>query len=98
SQGTDAAPEAASPDSMDAIEASRRTLAESLRQLGVESDIDAERIYDGAWCFRMPGSGAGIVIGRHGQTLDAIEYLLNRLSSHGRPSLSRITVDVEGYR
>jgi len=98
SQGTDAAPEAASPDSMDAIEAARRTLAEILRQLGVESDIDAERIDDGSWCFRIPGSGAGIVIGRHGQTLDAIEYLLNRISSHGSPSLSRITVDVEGYR
>jgi spoIIIJ-associated protein len=98
SQGTSAAPEAGEQPSFDTIETARRTLAEILRQLGVESNIDAEHVDDGSWCFRIPGSGAGIVIGRHGQTLDAIEYLLNRIASHGSPSLSRITVDVEGYR
>ena len=80
------------------VQAARRTLAEILRQLGVEPDVVAERVDDGSWQFRIPGHGAGIVIGRHGQTLDAIEYLLNRIASHGGPMLSRITLDVEGYR
>ncbi len=44
------------------------------------------------------GEGAGIVIGRYGQTLDAVEYLLNRIASHETEAPVRIAIDVEGYR
>jgi spoIIIJ-associated protein len=80
------------------IAGARDTLAEILRQLGVEPSVEIERNGDDSWCFRMPASGSGIVIGRHGQTLDAIEYLLNRIAGRAGSAPIRITVDVEGYR
>jgi YidC/Oxa1 family membrane protein insertase len=53
---------------------------------------------DGTWLFTIEGDGAGIVIGRHGQTLDAIEYLMSRIASHEAGNPVRISLDVEGYR
>jgi spoIIIJ-associated protein len=82
----------------DAIEAARKTLVEILQHLGVETAVEAERTDDDTCMFRVPGGSTGIVIGRHGQTLDAIEYLLNRIASQGRMTSTRIALDVEGYR
>jgi spoIIIJ-associated protein len=79
--------------------AARRAFDEILRHLGVEARVEAAADGDGSWRLAIAGEGAGIVIGRHGQTLDAIEYLLNRIASQGGSgSSSRIVVDVEGYR
>jgi len=80
------------------IESARHALLEILGHLGVEATVEIERHDDDACTFRVPGDAAGIVIGRHGQTLDAIEYLLNRIASQGRMTSTRIAVDVEGYR
>jgi spoIIIJ-associated protein len=90
-----------SPSDDAAVEASIATakaaFQEILRHLGVESQIDVRRSDDG-WRFGITGEGAGIVIGRHGQTLDAIEHLVNRIASHRSGVLSKIAVDTEGYR
>ena len=88
----------APPATDDAIESARLALLEILRHLGVEAAVEIDRQDDSACTFRAPGSDGGIVIGRHGQTLDAIEYLLNRIASQGRMTSTRIAVDVEGYR
>jgi spoIIIJ-associated protein len=90
---------AADPERLqDGVAAARRTLEEILRQLGVDDRVEMGGPTEGAWSFRIAESDAGIVIGRHGQTLDAIEYLLNRIASHASESALRIEVDIEGYR
>jgi spoIIIJ-associated protein len=81
-----------------ALEAAEMVLEEILAQLGVESPVEASTAEDGSHWFSIAGEGAGIVIGRHGQTLDAIDYLLNRVASHRAGGLVRIVLDVEGYR
>jgi spoIIIJ-associated protein len=88
------------PGSLDrAIVAARRTLEEILRHLGVdEPRVDVSASDDGGWRFGLPRDVAGLVIGRHGQTLDAIEHLLKRVASHGSHMAARIVVDVDGYR
>ena len=53
----------------------------------------------GTFVLDVKGDSGGLVIGRRGQTLDALEYLVNRIvarSEDGSPS--RVVVDVEGYR
>jgi spoIIIJ-associated protein len=81
-----------------AIESARLALLEILQHLGVGTAVEIDRQDDDVCTFRVPGSDAGIVIGRHGQTLDAIEYLVNRIASQGRMTSTRIVLDVEGYR
>ena len=81
------------------VHAALSTLVEILRHLGVSSNpfIDGPD-GDGAWSLRLSGPDVAIVIGRHGQTLEAIDYVLNRVGFAKDPSAPRITVDVEGYR
>jgi len=46
----------------------------------------------------IKGDGSGILIGRHGQTLDALEYLINRLLARRIKDAAPVTVDVASYR
>lgn len=50
----------------------------------------------------LDGSGAGVLIGHHGDTLDALQYLANlaanRKEEGEKREFARITVDVEDYR
>lgn len=64
-------------------------------EIGVHIELQEDEEY-----IRVDVSGqeAGILIGHHGQTLDALQYLCNltatRLEEHG----PRVLLDVEGYR
>ncbi|HYF92929.1 MAG TPA: RNA-binding cell elongation regulator Jag/EloR [Symbiobacteriaceae bacterium] len=46
----------------------------------------------------ITGAEAGILIGHHGQTLDAMQYLLNLVASKVEEGGQRVVLDVEGYR
>jgi spoIIIJ-associated protein len=48
--------------------------------------------------FTINGDGSGIFIGKHGQTLEAIQYLLNKVRLSKYRSLPHIQVDCESYR
>ncbi|MBQ3135044.1 MAG: protein jag [Oscillospiraceae bacterium] len=46
----------------------------------------------------LQGTGLGAIIGRRGETLDAIQQLTNYTVNRGQSSRTRIHVDAEGYR
>jgi spoIIIJ-associated protein len=74
-------------------------LAEILRHMG--ADCTVERRPDpepGTIALAVQGSDSGLVIGRHGQTLDALEYMLNRIVAHSENGAPRVVIDVEQYR
>ena len=52
--------------------------------------------------IEINGEDAGVLIGHHGDTLDALQYLANlasaRKNSKGERDKSRVTIDIEGYR
>ncbi len=48
--------------------------------------------------LNIKGDGSGILIGRHGQTLDAIEYMVNRLLARKIKDAAPISIDTESYR
>jgi spoIIIJ-associated protein len=48
--------------------------------------------------LEIRGDGSGILIGRHGQTLDALEYLLNRIVARRIKEAMPILLDTESYR
>ncbi|MBP2019499.1 spoIIIJ-associated protein [Symbiobacterium terraclitae] len=59
----------------------------------IETREDGEYIY-----VDVTGQEAGILIGHHGQTLDALQYLCNLVAGRSGQQGSRIVLDVEGYR
>jgi len=48
--------------------------------------------------FNIRGNDLGILIGKHGQTLDALQYLTNLTTNRDAESKVRIVLDVEDYR
>jgi spoIIIJ-associated protein len=47
---------------------------------------------------RVDGEDLGLLIGRRGQTIDAVQLLCYRAAFQGRPDRKRVTVDAAGYR
>lgn len=48
--------------------------------------------------LRIEASNPAIIIGRHGRTLDALQYLVRRIVRKKKPTRIGISFDVEGYR
>jgi spoIIIJ-associated protein len=46
----------------------------------------------------LSGPDLGLVIGKHGQTIDAIQYLANAIVWRGREDRKSVVVDAAGYR
>jgi spoIIIJ-associated protein len=91
------APETAPPLSEASLERARVVLTEIIRLTGSEASILATRDADGVRLV-ISGDPSGLLIGRRGQTLDALEYLLHRIVAHGEDTGARLVVDAENYR
>ena len=46
----------------------------------------------------VDGEDLGLLIGRHGQTIDALEHLAARVAFHGEGARKRVVIDAAGYR
>ena len=66
--------------------------------LGVDAEVDAREEAE-AIVVTCSGPGVGLLIGRHGQTIDSIQYLLNAIGwrAHGE-ARKEVVVDAAGYR
>lgn len=59
----------------------------------IEKMVNTEKI-----TYQIHGEELGILIGKHGQTLDAIQYLTNLVANKDSVGRAYIVVDVENYR
>ena len=73
-------------------------LQEITRLMGVEVTIDMGTDPDGNVYASMNGDTLGILIGRRGETLDALQYLTSLKVNRGREGYTRVTLDTENYR
>jgi len=65
--------------------------------LGVEATVAVEE-HDDEIHADVDGEDVGLLIGRHGQTIDAIQLLCYQAAFRGRQERKRVTVDAAGYR
>ena len=81
----------------DALQKVRAFLEQVLALMKLDVTVEqAEE--DGHILFRMQGDGLGVLIGKHGQTLDALQYLVNLVANKEVKERLRIVLDVEDYR
>ena len=66
--------------------------------MGIEADIEFSEREGGGLCVNLSGNGMGAVIGRRGETLDAIQHLVNYSVNRGNDKRMHISVDAENYR
>ena len=82
-----------------AVPVVRSFLESVLGLLGVEIEVDIDVEEDGLHCdLNTSEEDGGLLIGRHGATLDALQYLTLRVLQAEGFERMRITLDVGGYR
>ena len=80
------------------IDAAENFLREVFAAMKIDATIEVEKLPDGVK-LNLSGKGLGVLIGRRGQALDALQYLLN-LAVNRKSAVEKIffTLDVEDYR
>ena len=68
-----------------------------LRSLKVSAQVYLQEAPEGP-VLEIEGEDSGLLIGRRGETLQSLEYLVNFLLSKRLHRRARIQIDVEGYR
>ena len=68
-----------------------------LAEMGIEADVNSE-VSDGNIYLNINTPNAGLLIGRRGRTLDAIQHLLNCIVNRSSLVKRRVIVDAEQYR
>ena len=89
---------AAPADEADDYTAVRSFLTGLLEHMGIEAEISMSEREGGGIAVELAGPGMGAVIGRRGETLDAIQHLTNYAVNHGSEKHLRVSVDAENYR
>ena len=78
-----------------------KTAKEFLREMfvamGIIVNIETE-LKEKQLLINLSGSDMGILIGKRGQTLDSIQYLVNLVVNKGNAPYLSITIDTENYR
>lgn len=72
-------------------------LREMLVNMGIPAHVEIFKRKDST-TLNINGKDLGVLIGKHGQTLDALQYLVNLAINKDKTEKERIIIDVEGYR
>ena len=72
-------------------------LAEVVEACGLDATVLVEEDEEAVRAI-IEGEDLGLLIGRHGQTIDALEHLASRIAFAEAEERKRIVVDAAGYR
>jgi spoIIIJ-associated protein len=75
----------------------RVLLERIVEELGLEASVTVEEDEEEIRAD-VDGEDVGLLIGRHGQTIDAVQLLAYQAAFRGRQERKRVTVDAAGYR
>ncbi len=73
-------------------------LQDLTKLMGVNVSVAVATDEEGNVRVNMEGDTLGILIGRRGETLDALQYLTSLQVNKGQSNYTRVTLDTEGYR
>lgn len=74
-----------------------RFLKEVIKEMGLDLDITAKKGENSLY-LDIQGKDSGTIIGKRGQTLDAIQYLTSLVANKESEIYTRVVVDAENYR
>jgi len=80
----------------DAVEIGRLVLQRIVDTITADAKISVEENAE-RLCFNVNGGNAGILIGKRGQTLDAIQTIIEKVVNKRNQNRIRVLVDIEGY-
>ncbi len=65
--------------------------------MNLEAEIEKSRV-NGNDMYSINGKELGVLIGKHGQTLEALQFIINLILLRKTDAKKKINIDVEGYR
>jgi len=81
----------------DALEKGRDFLSNVLEKMGVNAEVVAAQ-KDFGVAYDISSKDIAIIIGRRGETLDALQYITSLVVNKGQEEYSRVVLNVENYR
>lgn len=72
-------------------------LRDTIDKMGISASVEKEERDEGLY-LNITGVDIGILIGKRGQTLDSLQYLVNLVANRKSDHYVRIYLDAEGYR
>lgn len=74
-----------------------------LENMQIDAEIETKLCDNGEYLININGEEAGVLIGHHGETLDALQYLCNLAANKkdgeaDEREYTRVVVDISGYR
>jgi spoIIIJ-associated protein len=85
------------PGDLEPADALEELLEEIAEGLGLDAEVRVDE-RDGVLAGELEGEDVGLFIGRHGQTIDAVQHLAQRIVFPDGPSPVRVVIDANGYR
>jgi len=74
-----------------------KIVTEITEAMGLKAQVLSEE-KDDYLKITLAGENMGVLIGRRGETLDALQYLVNLIANKNAPERKKIIIDAEGYR
>ncbi len=84
-------------DTVDVSERAALLLRDIVQHIGVDAEVAVRRDAEHT-ILELTGDTSGVLIGRRGQMLDALEYLVNRILSRDEEGATRFVIDSQNYR
>ncbi|PIV19887.1 MAG: protein jag [Deltaproteobacteria bacterium CG_4_8_14_3_um_filter_45_9] len=82
---------------MEEIEIAKQLTIGLLERMGVKTEVEGF-LKEGALCLEIKGDQEGILIGKHGRTLESLQLLINRMVHKRLKNAMRVILDIDDYR
>jgi spoIIIJ-associated protein len=85
------------PADEDLSKEAQQVLSDLLQSMGFQADVEVRKDDDPVMLF-ISGDNLGVLIGRRGDNLAALQFMVNLILSKNRRQWPRVVIDVENYR
>ena len=82
---------------MEEIEIAKQLTIELLERMGVKAEVEGF-LKEGTLYLEIKGDQEGILIGKHGRTLESLQMLVNRMVNKRLKNAMRVVIDIDDYR
>ncbi|PHV70619.1 RNA-binding protein [Sporanaerobium hydrogeniformans] len=73
-------------------------LEKLLKEMSIDATMTSKVVNNNRISISISGNNMGIIIGKRGETLDAIQYIVNIVANKQRQEYIKIMIDTENYR
>ena len=82
---------------MEEIEIAKELTIGLLERMGVKTAVEGF-VKEGNLCLEIRGDQEGVLIGKHGRTLESLQMLINRMVNKRLRNAVRVVLDIDDYR